>query len=144
MPAPKIINRGDDKLRATSLPVAAGTQIKPGWFVNEVGGACVAHGAAARNVFAGIAATGHEPNVDNHDTITVYEQCMVEVDCLAAAYTRGDELRWQANSGDTLVVEAANANTTMCFVAEDAPAGSTRIKVLVDVWALQSLRGSLT
>ena len=144
MPAPKIINRGDDKLFACTQPVAAATQIKPGWFVNLEGGTTEAMDLVTEDaVFAGIAATGHEPNVDNHDTVTIYEQCVVEVDATAAAYVRGEGLQYAAGSGDTVSVVDDAAADTIGWVAEDAPAGSTRIKMLIDVFKLAKLKGEV-
>lgn len=118
------------------LPVASSTEIKPGWFISKEGGNAVKLDAATEDAtFAGIAKTGHSPNVDNRDRITVSELCVVEVDTVAAAYTRGAGLKLSSGSGDSIIVVADGDANTLCWAFENktTTASDLRLKVLVDV-----------
>ena len=142
MTAPVILQYGgDEKLDRCTIPVAAGTQIKVGWFVTlEAATAAIFDAANNDAEFCGIAGTGHEPNFDNRDTITVLERCEVEVDVVSASYVRGAGLKWSAGLGDSLVLVDDGGADTMAWAAE-TKATTTRLKVLVDVWAMHKLRG---
>lgn len=117
-------------------PVDAATTIAPGQFLSLEGGEVVLLNAAAEDAtFAGISKTGHSPNIDNRDTITITELCIIEVDTVAAAYTRGAALSYSSGSGASIILGAdANANTlAWAMETKTTDSSNLRLKVLVDV-----------
>jgi len=127
-----------------SYPVTV-TTIDAGHFVCLEAAVLTLYDAANNDAeFAGVALTTHDA-LDFRDEITVTERCIVEVDTVAAAYTRGAGLKWSSGSGDTLILVAdANANT-VCWAAEakTTAAGNLGLKCFVDVKALKAAADKL-
>lgn len=118
------------------LAVGASTTIKPGHFVSKESSAAVLLDLVTEDgTFAGIAKTGHAPNVDNRSEVTLSEFCIVEVDTVAAAYTRGAGLKYSSGSGDTIILTADADANTLAWSMENktTTASDLRLKVLVDV-----------
>ena len=136
---------GDERMDRNSIPVADAVEIKPGWFVNEVGGLCVVTDAVAEDAnFAGVALTGHEQNKDYRSSISVAEKCEVDVDVVSASYVRGAGLKLNsANGGDDLELVADGGGDTIAWAAETATT-VTRLRVRIDVYAIQKLRGQVS
>jgi hypothetical protein len=133
---------GDERMGRTTLPVDPSVEIKAGWFVNEATGKCVEHDADTEDaILAGIALTGHKPNVDNRDTISIAEECEVEVDVVSANYTRGEGLKINGtSSGDDIELTKDGGANTSCWAAE-TKTSATRLRVRVNIWDLKKLRG---
>ncbi len=136
---------GDERMDRTSIPVDAAQEIKPGWFVNLESSECVPHNAEAEDqYFAGIALTGHSPNVDHRTEISITETCVVEVDVASASYVRGEKLKISGTaSGDSIILITDAGSNTLCWAAE-TKATTTRLKVRIDVWRLSVLRGAVS
>lgn len=145
MTAPVIrYSGGDERMDRSEYPIESTTEIKPGHFCSFEGGYLVLLNAATEDAsFAGIAATGHKPTVDNLDHITVLETCEVEVDVVSGTYTRGEGLKLNGvTSGDSIILEADAGANTLAWAAE-TKASTTRLRVRVAVWDLQKLIGSV-
>lgn len=136
---------GDERMSRATVPVADAQEIKPGWFVNEEGATCVPTNAVTEDaVFAGIALTGHEQNKDYRSTISIVEECEVEVDVVSASYIRGAGLKLNSTAyGDDIELVADGSADTIAWAAE-TKATTTRLLVRVSVWELQKLRGAVS
>jgi len=142
MPAPVIRHSGgDERLDRHSVAVDNAQQIKPGWLVSIEGATAVPLNAATEDAtFAGIALTGHEPNVDYRTEVTLAEKCEIDIDVVSGTYTRGEGLTLSGTTtGDAITLVADAGSNTLAWAAETKASAVTRLRVRIDIDRLAKL-----
>lgn len=123
----------------SSLPRASTTIFMTGDLVSDESNLAVNMDAATEDAtFAGVAATAHESGDDTN--VAVCDKCIIEIDAVSAAYSHLAPLKYNAGSASVEYSVAADGGfNTIMHVWGEYAAGSTRIKALVNVSALQKL-----
>jgi len=123
--------------RVTLAKITAADDIQIGDFLKSTGATGVEKLAAVTDdaTFVGVSGMLSE-DADGPSNLLVYTQCIIEVPVVSAAYNFGAGLKYNVAGG---ALEADAAFNTIAWAWETKGAGTTSLKVLVDVLLLAKL-----